>query len=430
MEFLNVIAIPHSEQVLKLLEVLFFIGFSLFVLYFAYLFGSSVYSLFFILKSLKTKDEAHLEAAKNLLNFSSKGYVAFIGLGLVPMLSVYYSLLQFIQKAPNDFFNFLLISFVLFVATVIVLKILRLQFSKEGSFLASKWYSIVLLLLVALFTFAIAFITIGVFNVSLNSGFTLTGISLQDLVSTGLILRIILFIGISIILSSLAYIFQYYSADKVSIIGKFFPETTIENRMLSNVLIFGNILPVFLFVYYLLLPKNLVTLSNFILIVSTLLALLLSIILSYFSMKEGKIPLAKYSLIFSIIAFCLFFASDARLLAISNKAQVFKIAKDYVIYHEQILASAGRKTGQQVNGEEIYKAKCVACHQFETKLVGPPHKEVLKKYENRKEDMVKYILNPVKVDPNYPPMPNQGLKPNEAEAVVNYMFEHYGPMLK
>jgi len=44
MDFLKIIAVPHSTQVLKLLEILFFIGFSILILYFAYLFGNLIYS--------------------------------------------------------------------------------------------------------------------------------------------------------------------------------------------------------------------------------------------------------------------------------------------------------------------------------------------------------------------------------------------------
>ncbi|MFN3307301.1 MAG: c-type cytochrome, partial [Candidatus Kapaibacteriota bacterium] len=148
------------------------------------------------------------------------------------------------------------------------------------------------------------------------------------------------------------------------------------------------------------------------------------------AMKSERISYAKGAFLILLFSFLLLFASESNLFAVSNKIQEFKIAKEFALYHEKLLASAGRSVLQEINGEEIYKAKCVACHQFDAKLVGPPHKEVLKKYENRKEDMVRFILNPVKVDPNYPPMPNQGLKPNEAEAVVKYMYEHYGPMLK
>ncbi len=57
-------------------------------------------------------------------------------------------------------------------------------------------------------------------------------------------------------------------------------------------------------------------------------------------------------------------------------------------------------------GEKIYNQICSACHRFDQKIVGPPYVEVLPKYENNQEALVKYILNPVKKNPAYPPMPN------------------------
>jgi cytochrome c len=47
------------------------------------------------------------------------------------------------------------------------------------------------------------------------------------------------------------------------------------------------------------------------------------------------------------------------------------------------------------------------------------------KYEGKKTQLVAFIRNPVKVNPAYPPMPNPGLKPNEAEAVATYLLENY-----
>jgi hypothetical protein len=32
----------------------------------------------------------------------------------------------------------------------------------------------------------------------------------------------------------------------------------------------------------------------------------------------------------------------------------------------------------------------------------------------------------VKVDPNFPPMPNQALKPAEAKAIAEYLFKELG----
>ena len=74
---------------------------------------------------------------------------------------------------------------------------------------------------------------------------------------------------------------------------------------------------------------------------------------------------------------------------------------------------------------ELYNNKCNACHQFDQRIVGPPYIDVLPKYAGDREGLKQFILNPVKVDPDYPAMPNQGLKPHEAESAALYLLQRY-----
>jgi cytochrome c551/c552 len=76
-------------------------------------------------------------------------------------------------------------------------------------------------------------------------------------------------------------------------------------------------------------------------------------------------------------------------------------------------------------GEKIFNTKCFACHKFDQRLVGPAYAEVLPKYENDMEALVNFVLNPVKIDNEYPIMPNQGLKPVEARSVAKYIMDKY-----
>jgi cytochrome c len=76
-------------------------------------------------------------------------------------------------------------------------------------------------------------------------------------------------------------------------------------------------------------------------------------------------------------------------------------------------------------GEQIFNQKCIACHRFDQRLVGPSYNEVLPKYEGNLETLKDFILNPVKVNPDYPAMPNQGLKPIEAESAAMYLLQKY-----
>ena len=89
---------------------------------------------------------------------------------------------------------------------------------------------------------------------------------------------------------------------------------------------------------------------------------------------------------------------------------------------KQLLAASG---GAEISGEAIFQQKCQACHKWDVKLVGPPYKETLPKYEGKLDELVNFINNPVKKNPAYPPMPAQGLKPKEAKAVAKYIMESY-----
>ncbi|MFA7229220.1 MAG: c-type cytochrome, partial [Melioribacteraceae bacterium] len=93
------------------------------------------------------------------------------------------------------------------------------------------------------------------------------------------------------------------------------------------------------------------------------------------------------------------------------------------LYQQQLQEKMG--TAAPVSGLDIYNGKCIACHNFDRKIVGPPYNQTLPKYEGKKDLLVKYILNPVKINPEYPAMPNQGLKPNEADAVAEYLLTTY-----
>lgn len=46
-------------------------------------------------------------------------------------------------------------------------------------------------------------------------------------------------------------------------------------------------------------------------------------------------------------------------------------------------------------GREIFNVKCVACHKFDTKLVGPPLKDVTKR--RRPEWIMNQMLNPIEM---------------------------------
>lgn len=433
MKFFQLIAIPHSEATLKLLEFLFFIGFSVFEIYLAIVFGSLFNSIYYALKGGRLSNSLYFKHSFDFVNQSGKGIIPPIFLGLVPLLSTFFILIQF--QLPNmlKLQVWFLISLLTYLCSFILLQFYKLGLKnllKIEEVSSSRKvgtlplvFAFISILLVAI----TIWITISIFTqfIGTTPRFSIAAF----LFSPEVIMRIVLFIIAGLLFSSLGYAFFKFSADKLSKGGDLVAESAFIKKVVARALVFGLLFPFLLFFLFLIAPIGSVSFQYYVLVIISILVFLLALIFAYFAFKEFNIRFARIAFYISVVSYLLFFGSETTLFAVANKIQEFQIVKAYKIYEENLLASAGRAVGE-INGEEIYKAKCVACHQFDVKLVGPPHKEVLKKYENRKEDMVRFILNPIKVDPNYPPMPNQGLKPKEAEAVVKYMFEHYGAMLK
>jgi cytochrome c len=76
-----------------------------------------------------------------------------------------------------------------------------------------------------------------------------------------------------------------------------------------------------------------------------------------------------------------------------------------------------------VDPEAIYNTKCIACHKFDVKLVGPPYQETVPKYAGDVKKLAEFIYNPQKINPAFPPMPNQGLKQKEADAMAQWLIK-------
>jgi cytochrome c len=107
----------------------------------------------------------------------------------------------------------------------------------------------------------------------------------------------------------------------------------------------------------------------------------------------------------------------ARLL--EQKAEAQTLEREVLI--EQSMAAASGKN----LGEETFNSVCMQCHRMDEKLVGPALATVLPKHPTV-ESLTGFVMNPTKVDPAYPPMPNPGLSPAQARAVATYLLGQAG----
>jgi cytochrome c551/c552 len=77
-------------------------------------------------------------------------------------------------------------------------------------------------------------------------------------------------------------------------------------------------------------------------------------------------------------------------------------------------------------GKAVFETVCSSCHRFDTRLVGPPFKDVVPKYTGNVEWLKRFIRDPVKTSAGYPAMPKLGLKEEEIDAVARYLLASVG----
>jgi cytochrome c len=154
-------------------------------------------------------------------------------------------------------------------------------------------------------------------------------------------------------------------------------------------------------------------------------ALGLGLLFLYAFVKDGRAVHVSLMLALLILALIFDVTKNQVALHIATRDHAARLAVVYDKHTTDLRASLGVKA-KQLSGEDIYAAKCSACHLFDQKKVGPPYRQVLPKYAGRKNALVAFVLNPVKMDPAYPSMPSQGLKPSEADSIVTYLLNKVG----
>lgn len=145
-------------------------------------------------------------------------------------------------------------------------------------------------------------------------------------------------------------------------------------------------------------------------------------------LRHGCHRFATASFVAALLVFGLFVYKHQQLQSSANRETLIMLAQasekamdEWREKREALYAKAA--TVDVKLGQKIYDERCSACHRFDQKLVGPPYYEVLPKYKDAPEKLQAFIRNPVKIDPAYPPMPNQGLREAEVKSVAAFLLE-------
>jgi cytochrome c len=446
MDVLNNIALPQSTGHFHLLLFIFNLAGAVLLPYLALLLGSMVMALVAERQARAGKGTHGLRLAKDLVDtvLPSKGVFTF--LAILPALSMVFVYAQVLQTTPAIATGLAALGVLFLVAAGVALFGYRYTFELEGllhslapaleqrperqevtrfehstliSHERAGRYGVI-------FLFLSAFLLMGAMAITVDPAQWRTVGSLLDVVVSGTVwLQFFIIAGASAGMCGAGMLFFLLDpdrpmADPQSEYGLMI--RTVAVRMLTVALL---VLPLLVVLQVATLPS--VALSGWVYALAGI-----AIVLLMVSLQFTYAAVTRYRALYPAVAFAmLVLALDA--LVTKDQVAIHTATRDHAVVLANVFDKAESDLkaslgigAPSMSGEDIFNAKCSACHLFDQKKVGPPYQQVLPKYAGKKPSLVAFILNPVKVDPAYPNMPSQGLKPAEADSIATYLLKKVG----
>ena len=447
MDFLDKLVLPQSEEHLILLKYLLVLTFIIFVPYLSLLIGSTIYSLYFNYKQKKNHDAIHKRLSTVLIDVVTyrKGFP--IALGFIPLTSAAFLYAQLLHTSGLNVGGYLLLTLVLFLISVFFLYVYKYSVHIDDLFsiidteslnksdinTREKYYEYktrafkiynfsgiagLTLLIVAAYIF-IASIDMA-FNTSKWGDVSI----LERFFSWSTIFYFGYFILSSLAITSAGLLFYYFRPVPEEINESEEYLEFVKKFGISTGLMFTISLPVFVIFNIITLPDA--SLSGLV-FASAIIALFLLLILAnlfYLMIKDNRVKFVNTIIVLFVFVFLFIIIRDQSAFSSASGEQMANMAAEFENYEVALKEKMG-VSASSISGSDIFGGRCIACHAFDHKVVGPAYNDVLPKYEDNLEGLAAFILNPKKVNPDFPPMPAQGLKPAEAKAVAEYIMNVY-----
>ncbi len=445
MEFLDNFVLPQSAHHMVLIKYLLVLTYLLLIPYLSVLMGSLIYSLYY-----KSKSEGNSSAyrlSKELIDLTTFHKGLAFSFGLVPLISASFGYAQLLHKTGVNVPEYLLIAALIFFFAILLVYTFKYSFHLKDIFKSAEEKKIgedertqqeissysfnavainkksgkyaLLLLMLCLYIF------IGSLELASNSAIWASGTSILNVFfSLSALLGFLKFVAASLAFTPVIVMYKYFRNE-----GQFHLQDSsytefIKGFVLPKALVFTLIYLVLTVLYSVSKPSTALSYNSFGYLVAGLLILLFVTSLLYQMLKQNNAGHSLSVMFLFVIVFGIFIVKDQYSFDVATKQQFALLENNYIAFETKLMEEMG-VASVSISGADIYNGRCIACHNFDKKLVGPPYNTTMPKYEGKKDQLVKYILNPVKVNPEYPPMPNQGLKPKEAEAVAEYLLTTY-----
>jgi cytochrome c len=443
MDFLDKLVLPQSAEHIELLHYMLTLVLALFVPFISIIFGGTFASIHYGKKFRKTKTLYYKKFSKDVIEYVTVNNGVGVILGIVPLIAAMLIFAQLLHTAEIQTVSFIALSLVLIIIALFMIYTYRYsmvlsnvfesvnsnaitdrdteedykKIKEKSSYLSLKYGKSGLVFLFIGIWFYVAAITSATTFTSWN----FTGL-ITSLAAPKVLLNLLIFVAFAFTLTNAAILFIHLywkdsKKDEDVLYTKFVKDTASKAGLKSSI-----ILPVLIAINLFSFPET--NLSGSIFVYAVVSILLIFLAYHFFYMIQIKNDYRFGSLIFFvlILAMVSFLIKDQKAMTSATEKHSLVLSTEY----NRILAELkGEGTVAVLSGKEIYDVRCASCHKFDQKLVGPAHNDVLPKYVGKDAQLVAFIRNPIKVDPAYPPMPNPGLKPQEADAVAKYLLEEF-----
>ncbi len=447
MHFFDELIIPPSENHVMLLKYMLTISLLLFIPYICMMLGATFISTHYSKKSKREGNPLYARFAKDVIENLTITKSAELALGAIPVISAFFAYAQLMYKAETISISMLALSALLFILSFVFIYKYRNTFKLEGilqsfktlvnpdtinqedenvqkiedfeegvisqnesSGVTGKWL-----------LFAASYLFAGTMALASSPDkWHEVGNILQVIFSWQTIFNFSALLSLSGIVTGGAIMFYFFKWNGGIKNMDDNYAALVKNAAGKISMVSGIAFPLVLLISYVYLPESAQSPGVFYYMV---IVLILSLVLGNFVYAMVKnSDASQATIVFVMILVLITFNILKDQLAFGNAIhenieETTKIAEE----HEQ---EAKAKTMQTagIDPQAIFNQKCIACHKFDVKLVGPPYEQTVPKYNGDVQKLAAYIFNPQKIDPNFPPMPNQGLKKKEANAMAQWLI--------
>ncbi|MBN8546648.1 MAG: c-type cytochrome [Ignavibacteria bacterium] len=436
MDFLDKLVLPQSLEHIQLLHYMMMLVLFLYIPFTGMLMGGLSLSLFFKRKAKSTGNPFYLRLSSEVIRTVTVKKTAGVILAMLPPFVLTFIGAQILHQLKIAATGYLFFGALLGVPAVILVYIYRYSLEFKGLFKSMEGNKEVdsyfesasdlnrftgpwgMFMMISSTYFVIAGISLGIYSNEWEASKNL----LHIFASGSFFIKWLYLFAFGFAVTSIVLLFRFFYwdggiKDESGEYKEFAREKFSKIAMLS-----AFVLPLLILIHTVQIPAS--SLSKTTLMYSAIAALLLFGLFHsiYEIVKKKNMNATSWALLFVVFSAVALILGDQSAFKQSTKMNSIALSDQYDSTMKQMLAATG---AAEISGEAIFQQKCQACHKWDVKLVGPPYKETLPKYEGKLNELYNFIGNPVKVNPAYPPMPAQGLKPKEVKAVAKYIMENY-----